>query len=73
MSYREPPYLLELVASFCALPLVLAYRLEGGDVGAAETLAWIALCWAITSAAHSWCPASASAPSASSASRESMS
>jgi hypothetical protein len=53
MSYRESAYLLELVASFCSLPLIVAYRLEGGPVGAAETLAWFALCWALFSAALS--------------------
>jgi hypothetical protein len=51
MSYREPAYLLELIASFCALPLVAAYRVEGGSIGAPETLAWFALCWALLSAA----------------------
>lgn len=50
MSYQEPAYLLELVASFCSLPLVAAYRLEGGPFGAPETLAWFALCWALLSA-----------------------
>jgi hypothetical protein len=54
MSYREPPYLLELIASLCALPLVVAYRLESGGVAAPETLAWFALCWAIVSAARTW-------------------
>src|SRR6187402_593998 len=52
MSYRESPYLLELVVSLCALPLVAAYRLEGGGVGAPETLAWITLCWALLGAAR---------------------
>lgn len=52
MSYRESPYLLELIVSLCALPLVIAYRFEGGGVGAPETLAWLALCWAIGSAAR---------------------
>lgn len=52
MSYREPPYLLELVASLCALPLVVAYRLEDGSVGAPETLASFALGWAFLSAAR---------------------
>jgi hypothetical protein len=52
MLYREPTYLLELVAVLCALPLVLAYRLEGGRAGAPETLAWFALCWAFLSAAR---------------------
>lgn len=52
MSYREPAYLLELIASFCALPLVAAYRVEGGSIGAPETLAWFALCWALFSAAR---------------------
>lgn len=50
MSDQEPPYLLELVASLCALPLILACRLEGGRVAAPETLAWLALCWAVASA-----------------------
>lgn len=55
MSYLEPAYLLEMVASVCALPLVAAYRLEGGAVGAPETLAWLALSWALVSAARtSW-------------------
>ena len=52
MSYREPAYLIELVASFCSLPLVAAYRVEGGPVGAAETFAWFALGWALLSAAR---------------------
>jgi hypothetical protein len=54
MSYREPPHLIELVASLCALPLVAAYRLEGGAVGAPETLAWSALTWALLNAAQTW-------------------
>jgi hypothetical protein len=54
MSYREPPHIIELVASVCALPLVAAYRLEGGGVGAPETLAWFALSWSLLSAARAW-------------------
>jgi len=54
MSYREPPHVIELVAGLCALPLVAAYRLEGGGVGAPETLAWFALSWALLSAARTW-------------------
>jgi hypothetical protein len=54
MSYREPRYLLELVASLCALPLVVAYRIEGGAIGAPETLAWLALGWSTLGAARSW-------------------
>jgi hypothetical protein len=49
MSYSEPTYLLELIASLCSLPLVAAYRIEGGGVGAPETLAWFALGWALYS------------------------
>jgi hypothetical protein len=52
MSYREPPHLIELVASLCALPLIAAYRLEGGGVTAPETLAWFALTWALLNAAR---------------------
>jgi hypothetical protein len=56
MSYRESPCLLELVASLCGLPLLIAYRLEGGVVGAPETLAWFALCWGLLSAARTRWP-----------------
>jgi hypothetical protein len=52
MSYREPSYIVELIAGLCALPLVVAYRLEGGGVGAPETLAWFALTWALLGAAR---------------------
>lgn len=54
MSYQEPPHLIELVAGFCALPLLAAYRLEGGGVGPAETLVWFAVTWALASAARTW-------------------
>jgi hypothetical protein len=52
MPYREPLHIIELVTSICALPLVAAYRLEGGGIGAPETLAWFALSWALVSAAR---------------------
>ena len=54
MSHPEPSHIIELVASLCALPLIAAYRLEGGGVGAPETLAWLALTWALLSAARTW-------------------
>jgi hypothetical protein len=50
-DWREPRYLLEIVLIACALPLVLAYRLEPPHrVGAGETLTWGLLAFAVASA-----------------------
>lgn len=50
-DWREPRYLLEIVAVLCGLPLAIAYRLEASpSVSPGETVAWMLALWGLGSA-----------------------
>lgn len=47
---RESPYLIEIVALLCSVPLIIAYRLEGfARVSPGETLAILLCLWGLGS------------------------